>query len=140
MQYVSWLRILLVIVIVIFKYLNSITTSANTAGLRWCPVCIHTFITSAYYRLAGMFCLVNVWQIAELKVVGEKKFGKWIDFSHKDTIYKLNFGWSSLTNHQSFTKFANLSRYQTFLLCYIVKYGRLQKKVTFCYYNYVIAL
>ena len=34
-----------------------------------------------------------VWRIAELKVVGEKKFGEWIDFGHTDAIYKLKFGW-----------------------------------------------
>ena len=26
---------------------------------------------------------VNVWRIAELKVIGEIKFGEWIDFGHK---------------------------------------------------------
>ena len=36
---------------------------------------------------------VMVWQIAELKVVGEKKFVEWIDFGHTDAIYKLKFGW-----------------------------------------------
>ena len=30
------------------------------------------------YRIAGMFGGVNVWRIAELKVIGE-----WIDFGHK---------------------------------------------------------
>ena len=25
--------------------------------------------------------------------IGEIKFDKWIDFGHKDTIYKLKFGW-----------------------------------------------
>ena len=30
-----------------------------------------------------MFGGVNVWRIAELKVVGEIKFGEWIDFGHK---------------------------------------------------------
>ena len=30
--------------------------------------------------------------IAELKVV-DKKFGEWINFGHKDTIYKQKFGW-----------------------------------------------
>ena len=33
---------------------------------------------------------VNAWQIAELKVnIWEKMFSEWIDFSHKDTIYKI---------------------------------------------------
>ena len=40
-----------------------------------------------------MFGGVNVWRIAELKVIGEIKFGEWIDFGHKDTIYQLKFGW-----------------------------------------------
>ena len=40
-----------------------------------------------------MFGGVNVWQIAELKEIGKIKFGELIDFSHEDTIYKLNFGW-----------------------------------------------
>ena len=44
-----------------------------------------------------MFGGVNVWQIVELKVIGEIKFGRikfgeWIDFGHKDTIYQLKFG------------------------------------------------
>ena len=45
-----------------------------------------------------MFGRVNVWRIAKLKVVYEKKFGEWIDFGHKDTIYKLKFGRLSLAN------------------------------------------
>ena len=40
-----------------------------------------------------MFGGVDVWQIAELKVIGEIKLGKWIDFDHKDTICQLKFGW-----------------------------------------------
>ena len=36
-----------------------------------------------------MFGGVNVWKITELKEIGEIKFG---EFSHKDAIYKLNFG------------------------------------------------
>ena len=35
------------------------------------------------YRIAGMFGGFNVWRIAELKVIGEIKFGEWIDFGHK---------------------------------------------------------
>ena len=34
------------------------------------------------YRIVGMFGGVNVWRITELKVVGEIKFGEWIDFGH----------------------------------------------------------
>ena len=30
-----------------------------------------------------MFGGVNVWRIAELKVIGEIKFGEWMDFGHK---------------------------------------------------------
>ena len=39
-----------------------------------------------------MFGGVNVWRIAKLEI-GKIKFGELIDFSHKDAIYKLNFGW-----------------------------------------------
>ena len=42
----------------------------------------------------------NVWQIAQLKVIGKKKFGEWIDFGHKDTIYKLKFGWLKFDKSQ----------------------------------------
>ena len=34
---------------------------------------------------------INVWRVAKLKVVGKLKSGKWIDFVHKDTNYKLKF-------------------------------------------------
>ena len=51
-----------------------------------------------------MFGGVNVWQIAKLKEFGKITFGELIDFSHKDAIYKLNFGWlkfgESRTIHQ----------------------------------------
>ena len=30
-----------------------------------------------------MFGGFNVWRIAELKIIGEIKFGEWIDFGHK---------------------------------------------------------
>ena len=33
----------------------------------------------------------NVWRIAKIKIIGEIMFSKWIDFGHKDTIYKLKF-------------------------------------------------
>jgi len=33
-----------------------------------------------------MFGGFNVWRIPNLKVIGEIKFGKWIDFGHKITI------------------------------------------------------
>jgi len=43
------------------------------------------FLSNVYfvYRIAGMFGRVNVWRIAELKVIGKIKFGEWIDFGHK---------------------------------------------------------
>ena len=41
------------------------------------------------YRIAGIFGGINLWRIAELKVFGEIMFIEWIDFGHKDTIYKL---------------------------------------------------
>ena len=51
-----------------------------------------------------MFGGVSVWQIAKLKIIGKIKFGEWIDFGHKDTIYQLKFGWlkfgKSRTTHQ----------------------------------------
>ena len=40
-----------------------------------------------------MFGGVNVWRIVKLKVIGKIKFGEWIDFGYKDTIYELKFGW-----------------------------------------------
>ena len=37
-----------------------------------------------------MFGGINVWQIAELKVIGEIKFGEWIDFGlHKIWLIKV---------------------------------------------------
>ena len=45
-----------------------------------------TYLCSWYIIIiAGIFGGVNVWRIAELKVIGEIKFGEWIDFGHKDT-------------------------------------------------------
>ena len=35
----------------------------------------------------------NVWRIAEVKEIGEIKFGELIDFIHRDGICMLNFGW-----------------------------------------------
>ena len=40
-----------------------------------------------------MFGGVNVWRIAEFNEIGEIKVGELIDFSHRDVIYKLKFGW-----------------------------------------------
>ena len=39
-------------------------------------------IIKRHYRIAGMFGAVNVWRIAQLKVIGKIKFGKWIDFGY----------------------------------------------------------
>ena len=63
-----------------------------------------------------MFGGVYVWQIAELKVIGEIKFGEWIDFGHKDTIYQLKFSWLKFGESQTTCKFAKLSHHQTFPL------------------------
>ena len=60
-----------------------------------------------------MFGGVNVWQITELKVIGEIKFGEWIDFGHKDIIYQLKFGWLKFGESQTTCQ---LSHRQTFPL------------------------
>ena len=60
-----------------------------------------------------MFSRVNIWQIAELKVIGKIKFGEWIDFGHKDTIYQLKFG---LLKFGESRTTCQLSYRQTFLL------------------------
>ena len=52
-----------------------------------------------------MFGGVTVWQIAELKVIGKIMFSKWIDFGHKDTIYKLKFGWLKFSKSQATHQF-----------------------------------
>ena len=62
-----------------------------------------------------MFGGVNVWQIVEFKVIGEIIISEWIDFGHKDTIYKLKFDWSKFANHGRLANFAELFRCQTFL-------------------------
>ena len=53
------------------------------------------------YCIAGMFGGIDIWRIAELKEIGEIKFGELIDFIHRDAIYKLNFGFgkSRMTLH-----------------------------------------
>ena len=58
-----------------------------------------------------MFGGVNVWRIAELKVIGKIMFSKWIDFGHIDTIYKLKFGWLKFGKLRAICQFC-----QTFLL------------------------
>ena len=65
------------------------------------------------YRIAGMFGGINVWRIVELKVIGEIKFGKWIDFGHKDTIYQLKFGWLKFGESRTTRQ---IRRHQTFPL------------------------
>ena len=69
--------------------------------------------SKAIYRIVGMFGGVNVWHIAKSKEIGEIKFGKWINFGHKDAIYKLNFGWlkfgESRMAHQICQKFPSLN-------------------------------
>ena len=55
-----------------------------------------------------MFDGVNVWRITKFEVFG---FGKLIDFSHKDTIYKLKFGWLKFGEAQMIHQIR-----QTFLL------------------------
>ena len=61
---------------------------------------------------------VNVWRIAKLKVIGKIKFGEWIDFGHKDTIYQLKFGWLKFGEpYRRLAKFTKLSRRQAFPLC-----------------------
>ena len=56
----------------------------------------------------------NIWRIAKLKVIGEIKFGKWIDFGHKDTIYKLKLGWLKFGESQKTHQIR-----QTFPLLYV---------------------
>ena len=63
---------------------TSLTILAYTVVLMWTKSYCTTRLT--VYRIAGMFGGVNVWRIAEFKVIGEIKFGEWIDFGHKDTI------------------------------------------------------
>ena len=44
---------------------------------------------------------VNDRQIAKLKVcIWQKMLSEWIEFSHKDTIYKLKFGWLKFSEAQ----------------------------------------
>ena len=40
-------------------------------------------ISSLYVRIFVLTYSGNVWRITELKVIGEIKFGEWIDFGHK---------------------------------------------------------
>ena len=58
-----------------------------------------------------MFGGANAWQIAELKVINKIMFSEWIDFGHKDTIYKLKFGWLKFGKSWATHQFC-----QTFLL------------------------
>ena len=56
--------------------------SASGRFMGGCPI-YYLRKHQRIYRIAGMFGGVNVWRIAELKVIGEVKFGEWIDFGHK---------------------------------------------------------
>ena len=55
-----------------------------------------------------MFGSINVWRIAKLS---EIMFSEWIDFGHKDNIYKLKFGWLKFEKSWLTRQFC-----QTFLL------------------------
>ena len=72
-----------------------------------------------------MFGGVNVWRIAELKVIDEIMFSEWIDFGHKDTIYKLKFGWLKLGKLRVTRQFC-----QTFLLSNIPAIQYIVRKKT----------
>ena len=39
--------------------------------------------------------------VGQIKEIGKMKFGELIDFSHKDAIYKLNFGWFKFSESQT---------------------------------------
>ena len=52
---------------------------------------------------------VNVWRIAKLKIIGEIKFGEWIDFGHKGTISKLKFGWLKFGESWTACQLPNIS-------------------------------
>ena len=58
-----------------------------------------------------MFGGVNVWRIAEVKEIGEIKFGELIDFIHKDAIYMLNFGGLKFGEPRVTRQIRQLSRY-----------------------------
>ena len=60
-----------------------------------------------------MFGGLTVWQIAEVKEIGEIKFGESIDFVHKDAIYMLVKVWQTLNNSPNSPNFpsAKHSRY-----------------------------
>ena len=69
-------------------------------------------VSDIRYCMAEMFSGVNVWQIAELKVAGEKKFGEWINFGHMNIYhYKLKFGWLKFGETRTIRQL-----HQTFLL------------------------
>ena len=54
----------------------------------------------------------------QIKSGWQKKFSEWMDFGHKDTIYKLKFG---LVKHGRFFKFAKLSCYTVHSLENVIK-------------------
>ena len=59
------------------------------------PQCLCTSINGYVSAESKQDYSENVWQIAELKIVGEKMFGEWIDFSQKDA--KIGSSW---VNHR----------------------------------------
>ena len=75
-----------------------------------------------------MFGGVNVWRIAEVKEIGEIKFGQLIDFIHKDAIYMLNFGWLKFGQPRTTRQIRQIR--QTFPL-----YGICISRLSYCCYN-----
>ena len=63
---------------------------------------VHICVCTCINRIAGMFGGVNVWRITELKVIGEIKFGEWIDFGHKVLLLAKIWLVKSWTTRQTF--------------------------------------
>ena len=84
------------------------------------------------YCIAGMFGMVNVGRIIELKEIGKIEFGELIGFIHKDAVYKLNFGWLKFGDQGLFVK---LSRRQTFPL-YGMKFVKLNVNINHTFKHY----
>ena len=68
-----------------------------------------------------MFGGVNVWQIAEFKVIGKIKFSEWIDFGHWDTKIWLVKVWQITDDLPNLTNFsaAKHSHYTIVNICTI---------------------
>ena len=66
------------------------------------------------YCIAGMFGGINIWRIAELKEIGEIKFGKLIDFICGDAIYKLNFGWLKFGKSRTTLQVSSCQKFQLY--------------------------